>query len=814
MTAHPANPGVTVELIDRDATGIQPLRTDIAGFVGVANRGPVGTPVPIGSWRQFQSAFGDLHPDARLADAVKGFFDNGGSRAHVVRAAAPAAATSVDASTQPDPSGASTVIVPAGGYIPGAVANVSLTKSPVMVTAQIGGVDPQSSTLTWATPLPAGLADLWADRPVVVTASDGTNTATADGATQPHDHSALIVRSVGGFRVGQQVLLLQTERTRTLPRRIVDVLDGGRRLVWDQALPPDFAADTGLQLLTGATCAGATFANEAGDPLLQVAAASPGIWGNTVAVLVRCAEGATTATPDGVEQPASRTASRVLDVSGFSRGDLVRITQPGRPGRPAHAVVSAVDAARRELIWQHPDPVRRTAWDAALPAAVDPRLPTILARLDLTIGVQVDGDLRASFGRLSLLADHQRFAPPIVAAAPEPLVTLNPLAATLSPGAGPDPAAALVPALRSQQLVGGGDGLAAIAPLDLTGPVAGDPYGVAALALVDEVAILIAPDAHLRPGPLPLFLAPPPPPDPCNPCLVAEPAAPAAAPAPVERAPQFSDEDTFTVQQALVAQCEQLRDRVAVLDAPARDGDPQTQLAVVRAWRKRFDTAFAALYHPWLITLDGQQSAAARLVPPGGFMAGIYATLDLSVGVHRAPANAALQWCHDVAMQITDPVHGVLNDEGINAIRAQAGRGIRPMGARTMSSDALWRFINVRRLLCMIEKALYQQLQWAVFEPANWVTRELLRLGVTSLLEALWANGALTGATAADAFYALCDDTNNPPDAVANGQLVMDIGVAPTDPAEFVVLRIGKTREEITVLDPVLAHGDQGAVNR
>ena len=70
MTAHPANPGVTVELIDRDATGIQPLRTDITGFVGVATRGPVGTPVPIGSWRQFQSAFGGLHPDARLADAV------------------------------------------------------------------------------------------------------------------------------------------------------------------------------------------------------------------------------------------------------------------------------------------------------------------------------------------------------------------------------------------------------------------------------------------------------------------------------------------------------------------------------------------------------------------------------------------------------------------------------------------------------------------------------------------------------------------------------------------------------------------------
>jgi hypothetical protein len=814
MTAHPANPGVTVELIDRDATGIQPLRTDIAGFVGVANRGPIGTPVPIGSWRQFQSAFGGLHPDGRLADAVKGFFDNGGSRAHVVRAAAPAATTTVDASAPADLTGASTVIVAAGGYIPGAVANVTLTKAPIMIAAQIGAIDTTASTLTWATPLPAGLADLWTDRPVVVTAADGTATATADGATQPHDHSALIARSVGGFRVGQQVGLLQTERTRTLARRIVDTLDGGRRLVWEHPLPPDFAADTALQLVTGATCAAATFANEAGDPLLTVAAASPGIWGNTVAVLIRCADGATTATPDGVEQPAGRTATRVLDVSGFSRGDVVRITQPGRPARPAHAVVSAVDAVRRELIWRHPDPMRRTAWDAALPPAVDHRVPMILARLDLTVGVEVDRALRASFGRLSLLADHDRFAPPIVAAAPEPLVTVTPLAATLTPGTAADPAAALVPALRGQQLVGGGDGLAAITALHLTGPIAGTPYGVAALAPVDEVAILVAPDAHLRPGPLPVFLPPPPPPDPCDPCIVAEPAAADATPTPVERAPRFSDEDTFTVQQALVAQCEGLRDRVAVLDAPARDGDPQAQLAIVRAWRKRFDTAFAALYHPWLITLDGQQRAAARLVPPGGFMAGIYAAGDLSVGVHRAPANTALQWCHDVGMPVTDAVHGVLNDEAINAICAVAGRGIRPMGARTMSADALWRFVNVRRLLCMIEKALSQQLQWAVFEPANWLTRELMRLGVASLLEALWAAGALTGATAAEAFYVRCDDTNNPPADVANGQLVMDIGVAPTDPAEFVVLRIGKTREEIRVLDPVLAHGDEGAGTR
>ncbi|WP_418003797.1 phage tail sheath family protein [Mycobacterium sp. PDNC021] len=814
MTAHPANPGVTVELIDRDATGIQPLRTDIAGFVGVATRGPVGNAVPIGSWRQFQSAFGGLHPDARLADAVKGFFDNGGRRAHVVRAAAPAASTAVDPTIPPDPTGASTVIVPAPGFVAGAVANVTLTKAPVAVTVSLAGVDSGSSTLTWATPLPGGIADLWTDRPVIVTAADGAATATADGATQPHDHSALIVRSVGGFRVGQQIELLQTERSRTVPRRIIDVLDGGRRLVWEQALPPDFAADPALTLATGSACASAVFANESGDPLFEVTASSPGIWGNTATVLVRCADGAGTATPDGVEQPADRTATRVLDVSGFSRGDLVRITQPGRPGRPAHAVVSAVDAQRRELIWQHPDPIRRTEWDGTLPGAIDHRLPMVVVRLDLTVGVEVSNALRASYGRLSLLAEHQRYAPPIVAAGPEPLITLTPLDAATTPSPRPDPAAALVPGLRAQPLVGGGDGLAAITAVDLTGPVAGPAYGIAALAAVNEIAILVAPDAHLRPGPVPAYLPPPPPPDPCDPCVRAEAAPQNLPPAPVERAPWFTDDDTYTVQQALVAQCEQRRDRVAILDAPARDGDPQTQLAIVRAWRKRFDTSYAALYHPWLVTLDGERTPAQRLVPPGGFLAGVYAQLDLSVGVHRAPANTALRWTHDVGMHLTDVLHGVLNDEAINAIRADAGRGIRPMGARTLSSDTLWRFVNVRRLLAMIEKALCQQLQWAVFEPANWITRELLRLGVAGLLETLWATGALNGATAAEAFYVKCDDTNNPPADVANGLLVLDIGVAPTAPAEFVVLRIGKTREEITVLDPVLAHGDGAGANR
>ena len=258
------------------------------------------------------------------------------------------------------------------------------------------------------------------------------------------------------------------------------------------------------------------------------------------------------------------------------------------------------------------------------------------------------------------------------------------------------------------------------------------------------------------------------------------------------------------MQSALVQQCEKRRDRIALLDPPfATARDDALGVGAVRAWRSRFDSKYAAFYYPWLRVVDPLRPSAAltRDIPPSGHVAGQYAQTDFQVGVHKAPANAPLVWTQDVTVVVGDAVHGILNPAGINVIRPLAGRGIRIFGARTVSSDRDWRFVNVRRLLMMIEKAIYVSTQWAVFEPNDTFTRAKLRLSLTSFLLSLWQKGALMGASANEAFFVQCDEENNPETERGNGRLLAEVGVAPSQPFEFVILRVGRTNNEFEVTE-------------
>ena len=168
------------------------------------------------------------------------------------------------------------------------------------------------------------------------------------------------------------------------------------------------------------------------------------------------------------------------------------------------------------------------------------------------------------------------------------------------------------------------------------------------------------------------------------------------------------------------------RDRFALLDPPLEASrDTTAGVRDVLDWRARFDTRFAALYFPWLRVVEPITGATdiTRTVPPCGHVAGGYAATDLETGVHHAPANRRVEWIVDCSAAIDGSTHGVLNSAGVNAILATDGRGLRVLGARTVSSDPDWRFVNVRRLMSMIEKALAAALQWAVFEPNDDVTR-------------------------------------------------------------------------------------------
>ena len=199
----------------------------------------------------------------------------------------------------------------------------------------------------------------------------------------------------------------------------------------------------------------------------------------------------------------------------------------------------------------------------------------------------------------------------------------------------------------------------------------------------------------------------------------------------------------------MVLQCELKRDRFAILDAPLDASD--NSLAGIHGvveWRSRFDSKYAALYFPWVRVVDPLvASGPTRSVPPSGHVAGAIAGTDLAVGVHKAPANRRIEWAVDASVEVDDEQHGILNSAGVNALRATGGRGLRVQGARTISSDTDWRFVNVRRLISMIEKALETALQWAVFEPNEALTRARATMSITIFLLGLHEAGMFAGAT-------------------------------------------------------------------
>jgi phage tail sheath protein FI len=173
-------------------------------------------------------------------------------------------------------------------------------------------------------------------------------------------------------------------------------------------------------------------------------------------------------------------------------------------------------------------------------------------------------------------------------------------------------------------------------------------------------------------------------------------------------------------------------------------------------------------------------------------MAGIWGRNDDTRGVHKAPANEVVRGAITLETNITKAEHDLLNPIGVNVIRAFPGRGVRVWGARTLSSDSAWRYINVRRLFNYIEESILLGTQWVVFEPNDMDLWARLRRTVSSFLIRLWRDGALFGATPEQAFFVKCDEETNPPDMVDAGQVTVEIGIAPVKPAEFVVFRLAQ----------------------
>jgi hypothetical protein len=304
-----------------------------------------------------------------------------------------------------------------------------------------------------------------------------------------------------------------------------------------------------------------------------------------------------------------------------------------------------------------------------------------------------------------------------------------------------------------QSLAGGSDGIFNVTPDDFIGMNIGpeERYGLAAYEANEDIDMLVIPD---------LFWC-------------------------VENSTGFrSMRDAEVVQQAMISQCERTKTRFAVLDFP----NHQNYVHALQ-WRLLFDSAYAAFYYPWVVVdHEGDQ----RHIPPSGHAAGIYARCDRAMGVHRAPANEELEEVIDLSVLLQEQDLGYLNQQGVNCIRSFAKRGLRIWGARTTSSDPINRYISVRRTISTIIRSMERNLQWVVFEPNDPRLWKSISHACGFFLTQLWKAGYFKGRSPEEAFYVKCDAETNPPETRAAGMVVVEVGVAPIRPAEFIVFRISE----------------------
>ena len=253
------------------------------------------------------------------------------------------------------------------------------------------------------------------------------------------------------------------------------------------------------------------------------------------------------------------------------------------------------------------------------------------------------------------------------------------------------------------------------------------------------------------------------------------------------------------MQQAILRHCDQLGDRFAILDPrPWLGLDPKQAIDELLVQRQALKSPNGALYFPWLRAENGP-AAARGLIPPCGHIAGVYAHTDQQVGVHKAPANVVLEAVLDLQVNLNARQQAELSPEGVNCIRSFPGRGLRVWGARTLSHDPNWTYVNVRRLFLTLGRWMELALTELVFEPNDLRLWVRIEREIHAYLADLLQQGALKGLTAQDAFYVKCDAETNPLAVREAGQVVTEIGIAPTIPSEFIIVRIILGTSGVTV---------------
>src|SRR5436305_9290637 len=517
-------------------------------------------------------------------------------------------------------------------------------------------------------------------------------------------------------------------------------LNGGRRLYVSRVYHADPADPTG-GIATGTVPAAVP---AGGAPTARWHARWPGSMGN-VRVEVRPVRSRNVAV---VEQPGNTVkANRARD------GAIVEIVPVGTdppasdaPLNPGQLRVVRVDQAGRQTFTGG---AAVNAGDGLLLVELEVRVLVDPDRMDRTVMLGCDSGHRRFIGKI-LGKDDPEDESTVVW-----LDTLNAdpvvLAVALTGGGAS-------PAVGTFELTGGTDGLEVVAD-DLLGEEADWDHsevkatGLRALGEIDDIAIILMPDAAA-----------------------------------------LTDDERVVATGHLIGEAEKPGAyRIAIVDAPER-----SSLNEVRTFRGNFDSSYAALYHPWIEILDPNQTPeqgappAKLLVPPSGFVAGIYARSDVARGVHKAPANEVVQGLTRFEANINTARQQVLNPEGVNCLRFFSGRGNRVWGARTLTSDPEWKYVNVRRFFLFLEHSLDKATQWAVFEPNGDDLWQRIVRTVSDFLDVQWRAGALLGTTAKQAYFVRCDRTTMTQNDLDNGRLICLVGVAPVRPAEFVIFRVGQ----------------------
>lgn len=240
------------------------------------------------------------------------------------------------------------------------------------------------------------------------------------------------------------------------------------------------------------------------------------------------------------------------------------------------------------------------------------------------------------------------------------------------------------------------------------------------------------------------------------------------------------------ITRTLIEHAERMRYRFAVLDS----GPGQT-IEDVRTMRAGLTSANAALYYPWVRVKD-PINRRGILLPPSGFIAGIYARGDRARGVNKPPPHEVVRLAIGLDHDVTEVEQALLNTEAINCIRAFGPRDFRVLGGRTLSADPEYKYVNVRRYLAFLEVSIDRGTQWAVFEPNGETLWANIRRAVEDFLLNEWQSGRLPGSRPDAAFFVKCDRSTMTQADIDQGRLVCVVGVAVTRPAEFVIVRIGQ----------------------